>query len=79
MLVLPLFSLPFLSLLEGQTHLSAFWRVVRVVEGATLEKSCAARHLGFESLTLRQLPEHDPLREKLGIFKKVPGFLQYIL
>lgn len=30
------------------------WRVVRVVEGATLEKSCAARHLGFESLTLRQ-------------------------
>ena len=29
------------------------WRVVRVVEGATLEKSCAARHLGFESLTLR--------------------------
>jgi len=25
------------------------------------------------------LPEHDPLREKPGIFKKVPGFLQYIL
>ena len=24
-----------------------------MVEGATLEKSCAARHLGFESLTLR--------------------------
>lgn len=30
------------------------WRVVRVVEGATLEMLCSARNLGFESLTLRQ-------------------------
>ena len=40
------------------------WRVVRVVEGATLEKSCAARHLGFESLTLRQ-PEKPVLPASL--------------
>lgn len=40
------------------------WRVVRVVEGATLEKSCAARHLGFESLTLSQ-PEKPVLPASL--------------
>lgn len=39
-------------------------RDVRVVEGATLEKSCAARHLGFESLTLRQ-PEKPVLPASL--------------
>lgn len=29
------------------------WRVVREVEGATLEMSCRVIYLGFESLTLR--------------------------
>lgn len=35
-----------------------------MVEGATLEKSCAVRHLGFESLTLRQ-PEKPVLPASL--------------
>ena len=37
----------------------SIWRVVREVEGATLEMSCPARDPGFESLTLRQLIPQD--------------------
>ena len=48
-----------------------------MVDGATLEKSCSARNLGFESLTLRQKTRGFPQFEGNRFFisvQKCPGF-----
>ena len=44
----------FASLLKGSTLTKEFWRGGRVVDCGGLENRCAARHPGFESLSLRK-------------------------
>ena len=43
----------FATLLKGSTSAKEFWRGGRVVDCGGLENRCAARHPGFESLSLR--------------------------
>ena len=47
----------FVPLLTKSTSEKKFWRGGRVVDCGGLENRCAARHPGFESLSLRRTPK----------------------